>query len=141
MNRKILIAGTALALALPFTALAQDNSAPGAADFQFHCAMCHGPGGKGDGMVGELFAHPPKDLTQLSKENGGKFPFMQVYETLDGTHKFPAHGIGDTRMPVWGSFLSQQGLEVMGLTPRDAKAYAQGRMLGLVYYIQSIQQQ
>ena len=40
------------------------------------CAVCHGETGSGDGMVGALFASKPKDLTMLTKKNGGAFPSL-----------------------------------------------------------------
>jgi hypothetical protein len=40
------------------------------------------------------------DLTELSKKNNGVFPFMRIYETIDGTHSATWHGT--RQMPIWG---------------------------------------
>lgn len=134
-----LMAGAALALALPVAVHAQDP-VPGATEFLDRCAVCHGTTGKGDGIVGELFTQKPKDLTTLSKENGGTFPVERVYQSIDGTHKYPAHGIGDSPMPIWGTYLMAEAIQKQGLTPDLAEAVREGRILALVYYIQSLQQ-
>lgn len=126
------------ALVQPLASQAQDPM-PGEHDFQVHCAMCHGAGGKGDGMVGELFKVPPKDLTQLSRENGGTFPFQRVFQAIDGSARVVAHGIGDP-MPIWGDFLNSELHGEIGLSPGDAKAIAQARIVALTYYIQTLQQ-
>ena len=65
----------------------------GKQDYEKYCADCHGPGGKGDGpFVQTIPMHPPpSDLTQLTKENGGKFPFDEMVETIDGRKNIPSH--------------------------------------------------
>ncbi len=71
------------------------------------------------------------DLTQLSKVNGGQFPFQQVYDAIDGRRRFPAHLIGD--MPTWG-LKYQQNPE----TP-NSQEIEKKRISGLVDYIESLQ--
>jgi len=39
------------------------------------------------------------DLTELSKKNDGVFPFMRIYEKIDGTRSMTWHGT--RQMPVW----------------------------------------
>ncbi len=81
----------ALIAALVFTAgavLALDRKAesdPGSVEYDTHCAACHGPAGKGDGVRKPYLREKPSDLTTLSKRNGGEFPFERVYEKFDGT--------------------------------------------------------
>lgn len=138
MRRLLVSAVVAFTILAPLTSSAQDVE-PGAHDFAIHCAICHGPVGKGDGMVGELFRTPPRDLTSLSKENGGTFPFERVFRSIDGSERIAAHGVGNP-MPIWGDFLQQEVHEEAGLPPGDATAVAQARILALTYYIQSLQQ-
>ncbi|MDE3121842.1 MAG: c-type cytochrome [Paracoccaceae bacterium] len=138
MKRLLSVAIGALVLTQPLASPAQDLM-PGEHDFQAHCAICHGAGGRGDGMVGELFKTAPKDLTQLSRENGGAFPFQRVIQAIDGSTRVVAHGIGDP-MPIWGDFLNSELHGEIGLAPADAKAIAQARIVALTYYIQTLQQ-
>jgi mono/diheme cytochrome c family protein len=65
-----------------------------------YCATCHGKEGKGDGPVASALKVPPADLTTLSKRNNGKFPSLDVANTISGRSGPPAHGTKE--MPVWG---------------------------------------
>jgi mono/diheme cytochrome c family protein len=102
--------------------------ASGKFQYQSHCAVCHGVTGSGDGrMAGELL-RPPADLTQLAKDNDGRFPFWKVYGVIDGRAEVKAHG--PRTMPIWGAwFLRTEGSELL----------ATARVLELVYYLKSIQ--
>jgi hypothetical protein len=82
--------------------------------------------------MADLLKKPPPDLTQLSKRNGGQFPFWRVYRTIDGREEVMAHG--PRTMPVWGAdFMSQAG----GGTLDENRVL--GRILSLVYYLESLQ--
>ena len=72
----------------------------GQAFYMQYCAKCHGAEGKGDGPAAKTQQTPPSDLTQLAKKNGGKFPYMEVLDILDGETPFPGHG--SSEMPKWG---------------------------------------
>jgi mono/diheme cytochrome c family protein len=104
----------------------------GKLEYQQYCAICHGMEGKGDGSMAELLKKKPADLTRLPKERG-QFPFWRVYRTIDGREEVMAHG---TRtMPIWGShFLAEEGGG-----PLDEQRVI-GRILALVYYLESIQE-
>jgi len=104
-------------------------AAGGRFQYQTHCAACHGVDGDGNGrMASELLIKPP-DLTQLAKQNGGSFPFWNVYGVIDGRDEVAAHG--SRAMPVWGMwFHVEEGSELL----------ATGRILELIYYLKSIQQ-
>lgn len=105
----------------------------GKLEYQQYCASCHGPAGKGDGPISDLWKKSPADLTQLSKKNKGQFPFWRVYRTIDGREEVAAHG--PRTMPVWGAhFLMQEGG-----APLDEHTVL-GRILALVYYVESLQQ-
>ena len=102
------------------------------------CAVCHGEAGKGDGMMSDLFKVKPRDLSKLTAENGGEYPFELVYGTLKATEKVPGHGA--TAMPVWGDFfMVERALEDKSM--KDDAAYAAiGKMLSVVYYIETLQE-
>ena len=117
-------------------AAAQD-AAIGAEIYQERCSVCHGETGAGDGIVGELFDRKPRNLTHLAKDNGGVFPFDAVYKSIDGTTEIKGHGY--SKMPVWGRYFIAEEMEDPASNPRDAKAVAQGRILAVVYYLQTIQ--
>ena len=127
--------GGALLWATTGTGFAQQEElvAAGEIPFQRHCATCHGLNGKGDGVVASTLTVQPADLTQLSKKNNGEFPFWHVYRTIDGRERVRGHGTRE--MPIWGAeFRAETG----GGTPA-AEAYVRGRILELVFYLQSIQ--
>ena len=115
---------------LPGAALAQQEeiAAAGHREFRHSCAVCHGLGGKGEGVMAtlNLLTVKPTDLTQLSKKNKGAFPFWQVYRIIDGREEVKGHGTRD--MPIWGDvFLQQEGGKVVDETR------AIGRILAIVY--------
>jgi mono/diheme cytochrome c family protein len=119
---------------LPDHSVAQEQVVltSGKKEFQQYCATCHGPEGKGDGPMAELLKKRPADLTHLRDKNSGQFPFWRVYRTIDGREEVMAHG---TRtMPVWGShFLIEEG----GSSLDEERVL--GRILALVYYLESLQ--
>lgn len=58
--------------------------------------------GKGDGLAASALKVTPPDLTLMSERNGGKFPELQVQQTIKGDAEEPAaHGSRD--MPVSGN--------------------------------------
>ena len=65
-----------------------------------NCAVCHGADGKGGGPFTPMLKSAPSDLTVLSAQNDGDFPFNKVYDTIDGRGMPAAHGTADT--PIWG---------------------------------------
>ncbi|MFY0691608.1 MAG: cytochrome c [Paracoccaceae bacterium] len=132
----VLFAGLSLALSVP--ASAQEVSL-GKSEFNTRCAVCHGEGGKGDGMVGALFAQKPSDLTLLAKNNNGAYPFSEVYQAIDGGREIAAHG--QSEMPIWGDFFMADIKEDRPSTyGRTLEAVKQGRILSVVYYLQTLQQ-
>ena len=120
---------------IPAVGLAQDEVVlkNGQREYQAYCATCHGTQAKGDGPLRALLTVVPADLTQLRKKNNGEFPFWRVYKVIDGRDMVRGHGARG--MPVWGAyFLSEEG---GGYLDEDRVI---GRVLGLVYYLQSIQE-
>lgn len=116
--------------------LAQEKEvvAAGELEYQYYCASCHGAEGKGDGPMASVLTVKPADLTQLSKTHGGQFPFWPTYRVIDGRAPEPIKGHGTLEMPVWGK---QFQMEEAGA---GGSAQTRGRILQLVYYLQSIQE-
>jgi len=128
----LLVLGTAL-VSMPGFTSAQDaqvkktqvkpsNPVSGAQMFKEYCAVCHGPGGKGDGPAATELKVPPPDLTALTERHGGKFPDDYVSNVLKSGVKTPAHGSAE--MPIWGPLFetmahmddSQVTLRIVNLT-------------------------
>ncbi len=51
--------------------------------FAIYCTPCHGPGGKGDGLVVPKFV-PPPDLTNADLQNGRTDGYWQSYVSVGG---------------------------------------------------------
>lgn len=98
--------------------------------FGQYCAVCHGPGAKGDGPFANLMTTKPADLTILAKNNKGEFPFGHVYDTIDGRNMLTAHGTRD--MPIWGHELKDSGL--------SGETGLRGRLVETIVYLRSIQE-
>src|SRR5665811_843594 len=64
----------------------------GKIEYQSQCAICHGELGKGDGTFGEMLKKKPSDLTVLSENNRGLFPFKRINEVISGTVDVAGHG-------------------------------------------------
>jgi len=109
----------------------------GSDEYRVSCLNCHGEGGKGDGPMMDLLTKKPSDLTVLAKNNGGEYPFVKVYQTIDGRVTVPGHGTRD--MPIWGARYAEEDYERYG-TAFGAEDVVRGRILQLVYFIQSLQQ-
>jgi mono/diheme cytochrome c family protein len=93
------IAGALLTLSSALVS-AQEMSY-GQAEYLNSCAVCHRAQGKGDGPMVEELMKAPADLTQLSQQNRGEFPYWRVFSMIDGRYVVPGHG--DREMPVWAS--------------------------------------
>ena len=75
----------------------------------------------------------PADLTQLSKKNGGEFPFSSTYQFIDGREEVKEKG--PRAMPIWGAEFHKEA----GSENPEAETRVRERILRLVYYLQSIQ--
>lgn len=128
------VAGVGLALGL---GCAGAQTLPGEKDYKNNCAVCHGPTGKGDGdAVNVLPGLRPADLTQLSRKNHGHFPAREVYREIDGRDDFPAHHLGERRMPTWGIDL-QMGV---GEPNPASEARLRQRISDMVHYLETLQE-
>jgi mono/diheme cytochrome c family protein len=135
-SRRAKLPGAAVAFLAAICLMAGNTWAEtptGQQDYQRYCAVCHGPKGKGNGEASySLSGTNPPDLT-LSKRNGGKFPYEDVYETVDGRKEFPSHE--RLNMPFFGT-----NLEIEEGGSPEAKAKADARISAIVHYVESIQQ-
>jgi mono/diheme cytochrome c family protein len=132
MKSRALIAA-ALAACLPAAAaVAQDD--PGAREYMSSCASCHGENGKGEGPLAELMTVAVPDLTQLSAQNDGAFPMLQVIQVIDGRSGIRGHGYP---MPVWGS---RYKAEAMRAGEYSAEIVTRGRVLSLALYLEAMQE-
>jgi mono/diheme cytochrome c family protein len=104
-------------------------------EYTASCQVCHGETGKGDGPMAGVLKTKPTDLTQLAKKHDGKFPFLKVFQVIDGRSIVPAHGTRE--MPVWGRSYKANIGDKYG--PYGGEAAIRARVLELVYYVQSLQ--
>ena len=125
-----------LALLASAAAASAQDPAPepmvvGAAVYKTYCAVCHGPGAKGDGPLADSLRRRPPDLTLLAKKNAGQFPKEQVIRTVDGRKPARGHGGGD--MPVWGDAFKQS-------KGGYSEAVVQVKVQAVVEHLESLQQ-
>ncbi len=106
-------------------------------EYRNSCLNCHGVGGKGDGPMAGLLKKKPTDLTKLAKNNGGEYPFLRVYQTIDGRVVVPGHG--DREMPIWGARYLKEDYERYR-TDFGGEDVVRARILELVYYVQTLQE-
>lgn len=68
--------------------------------FKQYCAACHGLDAKGHGPASVSLKVTPANLTTLSKNHGGEFPYDLVSNVLRFGPGIAAHG--SSEMPTWG---------------------------------------
>lgn len=126
------------AFALPAATNAQSV---GQQEFMNSCAQCHGGSGMGDGPLAGYLNTALPDLTTIQNDNGGIFPVTAIFRLIDGSSTTGVHGTGD--MPAWGNRFQTRGALVANPDFRDeeAETFAQFRILALVEYLASIQQE
>ena len=106
----------------------------GKREYNVACAGCHGESAMGDGPLAGLLNISTPSLLSLTQGNDGTFPFQAILSTIDGRDGVRAHG---STMPIWGERFQTSATSQRGET---ADMVARGRILSLVYYLQSIQQ-
>jgi len=111
------------------SAIKATSAASGKEMYTSYCAVCHGTDGKGGGPAASALKTPPADLTQLSRNNGGKFPSLKVASTIRGTNDLPAHGSAE--MPVWGHLFRSIS------AGHDSEV--QQRVANLTHYLETLQ--
>ncbi|MBT3070237.1 cytochrome c [Rhodomicrobium sp. Az07] len=112
LPRYTVLAATALALfASPCSAqmdsgidpCARMEVLPGSKLFAENCTYCHGPDGKGGGILAKELKLTPPDLTTLAERSNGAFPRDYVSKLLKGESN-KTHG----GMPNWTSIFQDE---------------------------------
>lgn len=110
----------------------------GKLEYDTNCAVCHGPGGKGDGSLQPYLRVSATDLTQIAKKNQGILPVARMYDVIDGAG-VPIHGTRD--MPIWGRTYQVENAQNLkeARGNYDAQALVRARILTLIEYINRLQ--
>lgn len=140
MRQNFYILKIAISAIVVMTAPAFAESA-GEKEYIIACSGCHGESAMGDGPLAGLLNITTPSLVEISQANDGNFPFQAVLTTIDGRDGVRAHG---STMPIWGerfqpSATIQRGESDQTAWSETADMVARGRILSLVYYLQSIQ--
>lgn len=131
------VAVAIVGLGLASSSVGQDN-AIGADAFRTACAVCHGPDGEGDGEFADSLTVKPPNLTRLSAKYGGEFPYLHVFQMVDGRAVVPAHG--SRVMPVWGDYFRLKAEEAGGgKGGSENELLVRAQIVALVDYVQSLQ--
>ena len=126
-----------LALLQARSALAQEEEMSyGEAEYLNSCAVCHGERGIGNGPLAPALVTRPTDLTELSRKNGGEFPYYRVFAVIDGRYIVPGHG--DRDMPVWGRQFVEEDARMFG--PLGGELVTTDRIHALAEYVATLQQ-
>ncbi|MBY6203075.1 cytochrome c [Maritalea mobilis] len=112
------------------------QSEAGMLEYQRACASCHGIAAQGNGPLAEFMTVPVPDLTQISLNNDGEFPMLQVIQIIDGRTGVRGHGYP---MPVWGDRFSTELAPEIG--EYGAELIVRGRILALATHLESIQEE
>lgn len=109
--------------------------ANGKQEFIDSCSICHGASATGDGEFATMLTIPVADLTTLSKNNEGNFPYYDVYLIVDGRDQIRSHEL--MNMPMWGDRFST--VISRSADPKHADTYVRGKIFEIMLYLQSIQ--
>jgi mono/diheme cytochrome c family protein len=134
MNRRRYFCGALVAIAV-MAPLSIAAAQTGKQDYQTYCADCHGTDGKGNGPANQAIAMSakPADITLLAARHGGKFPFDEVVNIVDGRQAIPSHA--RLEMPFFAVKLQNPG---EGFNPASDAAVKK-RIDAIVTYVQSLQ--
>lgn len=131
----IAILGVISATSFMVPAQAQENVI-GKDLFMTACATCHGAAGLGDGGFAQYMTVTPANLTVLAKNNHGVFPYLDVFQVVDGRTGVRGHAAG--AMPIWGDVFSREIGETG--SPYGSELRIRAKIVSLVDYIESLQQ-
>lgn len=108
---------------------------PRSDEYMNACAACHGENAKGGALLGGTIDTP--DLTKLANNNDGEFPLLKVFRIIDGRTQTDTHG--SRMMPIWGDRFKLVMDSKYG--EYGSEPLVRSRILELVYYLQSIQEE
>ena len=106
-------------------------------EYDGHCAACHGANGTGNGPYAKYLSRPIPNLTMLSKEFGGVFPFDLVYKSIDGSQNVQAHG--PSGMPIWGRRFKIEVERQSDYFRVDPEPVVRDRIVALTDYVKRLQ--
>lgn len=109
----------------------------GREEYRENCLNCHGEAGDGNGPYAHLLNKSASDLTKLTRNNQGVFPFARVYEVIDGREVVKGHGERD--MPIWGNAYRIIAGERYFEAPYNPEVFVRSRILALIEYISRLQ--
>ncbi len=113
----------------------QDAIQAGKQEYMRSCALCHGDGGKGNGIYASKLLVKPSDLTLLQKQNNDVFPTREIFRVIEGSETIKLHG--PRTMPVWGDRFDHESL--LYVDDRFTKTFVRGRIFELIMYLDEIQ--
>jgi len=141
MNRRVASALSACLVAVIASAANAEAQTAGQYEYRSSCASCHGLAGRGDGPLANALKRTPADLTKLTENNNGVFPFARVYNVIDGRIAIMAHGPRD--MPVWGEIFKSPRISgdppLPPQSPEQAEYVVRERIVELIQYLASLQ--
>ena len=114
-----------------------DAEAMGQIEFIDSCSLCHGVEAKGDGVFASMLTVETPDLTKLRQNNGGTFPYREVYLIIDGRDSIKQHG--PRHMPIWGERFSS--VTWFSVDEDYADTLVRGTIFELLLFLDSIQEQ
>jgi len=123
-----------IGLGLASSGMAQDNEV-GKAAYGAACAVCHGSSGQGGGEFADVLTVKPPDLTAIAARNNGEFPYLKVFQIVDGRTTLRAHGT--SVMPIWGDYFKREFEGSSG--GFGSELLVRARIVALVDYIESLQ--
>ncbi|WP_306118585.1 MULTISPECIES: cytochrome c [unclassified Roseitalea] len=134
---KTLAAAIACTLSMAAAPVHAQDHAVGEQLYLEACAVCHGTQGRGGGEFGQYLTVEPSNLTVLTQQNDGVFPYLEVFQVVDGRTGVRGHGAAD--MPIWGNVFERE----VGATggPYGSELLVRARLVALVDYIESLQQE
>lgn len=108
----------------------------GKREFEASCASCHGKRGEGNGPYTHYLNSPVPNLTVLSRNNGGVFPYAYAHAVIDGRQLVKGHG---QDMPIWGLRYRAEAAPGYDDYRHEADVFVRSRILSLVDYLYRLQ--
>ncbi len=106
----------------------------GRAQYQQHCAVCHGADATGGTVDAKGQTVKTPNLTELAKKSGGTLQLLDVYEVVSGSKAVAEHR--SRTMPMWGAELAK----ARGINPENKEAIVRGRIFSILAYLSTIQE-